>query len=75
MDKPRSRYAPDGQVRRLARLAAEIGIRPAGIRLGADGSVTLLDTDTASAMRQESGEDPDAALAKWESEHGLARSP
>ena len=75
MVRRRSRYAPDEQVRRVARLAAEIGIRPAGIRLGADGSVTLLDTDTASAVRQESGEDPDAELAHWESEHGLALSP
>lgn len=75
MARHRSRYAPDDQVRRAARLAAELGMHPAGLRLGADGSVTLLDTASAQAVRFEPGEDADAQLAAWESEHGLARSP
>lgn len=72
MVRQRSRYAPDEQVRRLGKLAMEMGIRPAGIRLGADGSVTLLDTSSASGVRIPPGEDTDAQLAAWESKHGLA---
>lgn len=74
MTRLRSRYAPDEQVRRVARLAAEMGISPAGLRLGADGSVIVFDTGAQRAF-SEVGADDDAELAKWESENGLARSP
>lgn len=55
----RSRYAPDNQIERVARLALEYGVN---VVLGADGSVAIngrLDGTTNSA------EDLDSELESW----------
>lgn len=70
MARQRSRYAPDAQVRRIARLAAELGITPTALRMGADGSV-LITTDTRQLTV--ATDDADEALEAWEAEHNLAR--
>lgn len=70
MARQRSRYAPDAQVRRVARLAAELGITPTALRLGADGSVLI----TAAAREPTvATDDADEALEAWETEHSLVR--
>lgn len=74
MSRHRSRYAPDEQVRRAARLAAEMGIKPAAIRLGADGSVTILDTGAQRALALQ-GNDADAALIEFENSLEPTRRP
>jgi hypothetical protein len=66
MSRRRSRYAPDDQVLRAGRLAAQMGIQPAGIRLGADGSVILFDKSLAPALTIP-GDEADAALEQFES--------
>jgi len=74
MARQRSRYAPDAQVRRIARLAAELGITPTALRLGADGSVLIAAAALAApSAASSSGEAVDAALKVWEASHGLAR--
>jgi len=65
MTRRRSRYAPDEQVRRVAKLAAEMGIKPLGLRLGADGSVLVLDAGVQGALGF-GGTDADDALATFE---------
>ncbi len=72
MARQRFRYAPDAQVRRIARLAAELGITPTALRLGADGSV-LISTDTRQSAV--ATDDADEALEAWEAEHNLVRRP
>lgn len=72
MTRRRSRYAPDDQVRRVARLAQEMGIQPSGLTLGADGSVTVLDSAGTAAVTSRGGETAEDALAAWEREHGSA---
>ena len=72
MARQRSRYAPDAQVRRIARLAAEVGITPTALRLGADGSVLITADTRQPAMATD---DPDEALEAWEAEHSLVRRP
>lgn len=73
MARQRSRYAPDAQVRRIARLAAELGMTPTALRLGADGSVLI----TASTRQPivVATSDADEALEAWEAEHSLVRRP
>lgn len=66
MTRRRSRYASDEQVRRTAKLAAEMGIKPCGLRLGGDGSVLIVDTGALHALSSDRN-DPDAALANFES--------
>lgn len=74
MTRRRSRYAPDDQVRRVARLASEMGIQAAGLRLGADGSVLIVDTGVGRALS--SGRtDPDAALEEFENTLDPPRRP
>lgn len=65
MTRRRSRYAPDEQVRRVARLAAEMGIKPAAVRLGADGSVIVFDRGAERALGL-GGTNADAALIEFE---------
>jgi len=72
MSRHRSRYAPDDIVRRVARLASEIGIKPAGIRLGADGSVIVFDTGAQRALGFD-GNSADAALIEFENTLDPAR--
>lgn len=72
MARQRSRYAPDAQVRRIARLAAELGITPAALRLGADGSVLI---SSATRPPVVTADDADEALEAWEAEHNLVRRP
>jgi hypothetical protein len=70
----RSRYAPDAQVRRAFQLAEEAGLRPKGLKLGADGSVMVFFVASTEkvGVSEAREDDPDAALAAWEAEHGLA---
>lgn len=72
MARQRSRYAPDAQVRRIARLAAELGITPTALRMGADGSVQI-SADTHQPVT--ATDDADEALEAWEAEHNLVRRP
>jgi hypothetical protein len=65
-----SQYAPNAQVRRIAKLAVELGIAPAALRLGADGSV-LVSAAPSSAMV--TTDEPDEVLAAWEAERNLVR--
>ncbi len=65
MTRRRSRYAPDEQVRRVAKLASEMGIKPVGLRLGADGSVLVFDAGVQGALAF-GGTDADAALTEFE---------
>lgn len=62
--------ASSGEVRRVLRLAAEFGIAPAVLRLGADGSVLI---SAASAPVAVTTDEPDEALAAWEAERNLAQ--
>ncbi len=60
-----SRYAPNAQVRRIAKLAVELGIAPVALRLGADGSVLVSAAQSAApALTDEA----DEVLAAWEAE-------
>lgn len=63
-----AKYAPSAQVRRIARLAAELGIQVAGLRLGADGSVLISSAPNAAPGALS---EPDEALAAWEAERNL----
>lgn len=72
MARQRSRYAPDAQVRRIARLAAELGITPTALRMGADGSVLITAATRQPAVATD---DADEALEAWEAEHNLVRRP
>ena len=70
----RSRYAPDEQVKRAAKLALETGLR---LKIDAQGGVEILgplDSSAPAAMSKAGEETPDEALATWESQNGLARS-
>ncbi len=70
MTRQRSRYAPDAQVRRIARLAIELGIAPTALRLGADGSVLI---SSGADVPEVAADDANEALAAWEAEHDLVR--
>jgi hypothetical protein len=72
MARQRSRYAPDAQVRRIARLAAELGITPTALRMGADGSVLITADTRQPPMAADQAEE---ALEAWEAEHNLVRRP
>lgn len=67
--RERSRYASDAQVRRAFRLAAEAGIAPAGLKLGADGSIEIFSKRTAPAGAGSA----DDALANWEAEEEIRK--
>jgi hypothetical protein len=61
-----SRYATAAQVRRLAEAAHLFLGRIGGVRFGADGSVTFLDTRASEAAALTAGETADDALGQWE---------
>lgn len=60
------RYAPDAEIRRAFKLAEDHGMRPAGLKLGGDGSVLLLDRTIATVLTEDNSENSDRALAAWE---------
>lgn len=76
MKRNRSRYAKDEMAERAAALALKLGV---SLTLHSDGSVTirgkLLDSAANDAAASGAkGDDPDAALARWEASHGHTRS-
>lgn len=73
MARQRSRYAPDAQVRRVARLAAELGITVSALQVGGDGSVTI--TGTAPGAGRAAENEAEEALGTWETEQSLVRRP
>lgn len=72
MARLRSRYASDDQVRRIARLAAELGISASALRVGGDGSVLIIGASSTAADRV-AADEPDEVLEAWEAEHHFAR--
>lgn len=54
-------------------LAAKLGIKPAGVRVAADGSVTIFDAKGAGVLSaaNERAEKADAALEGWLKAEGL----
>lgn len=69
----RSRYAPDAQVKRIANLAKEIGISPAGLKVGADGSVEIVDVRSVVSLKSGEGENADDVMRAWEEGSGATR--
>ena len=69
----RSRYAPDAQVKRIANLAKEIGISPAGLKLGADGSIEIVDLHSLGSLKSGAEENADDVIRAWEEGGGAAR--
>ncbi|HRO03125.1 MAG TPA: hypothetical protein PLS69_05930 [Terricaulis sp.] len=71
--RARARYAPDAEVKRALRLAREEGLNPAGLTLGPDGSVTVLDSAASAPAHAGLEGTADEALAAWEAQHGHPR--
>jgi hypothetical protein len=65
--RKRSGLATSAEIRRVLRLATEFGIDVVAVKIGGDGSVTVVDARN-NAPDDES--DADAALRSWEVTHG-----
>lgn len=63
MTRKRSGLASSAEVRRAFRLAAELGVEVAALRLSGDGSITVFDARVKPDSVQG---DADDALRKWE---------
>lgn len=73
MARQRPQYASDAQVRRIARLAAELGIDAAALHVGGDGSVLIIGASRSPAHG--TTDEAEEALETWEAEQKIRRPP